>query len=740
MKLQGRPNGRPRVISLDHDRGHDTKGVRELLGSKGANLSAMRQLGLPVPPGFIVTTLECQRYLRAGWDATLESEINAALDELERDTARTLGATHDALLVSVRSGAPVSMPGMMDTVLNVGMNSTTQLALAREANDPEFAIDCFLRFLRTYVQAVLKKSPSEVDRHLASLRTADTDSASPQEVAAELNVPGSARAQIHQSVRAVFESWTSESARLFRRREAIPDDMGTAVVIQAMVYGNIDDHSGSGVMFTRDPATGENRLYGDYRVRAQGEDVVAGTHRVGDLEVLNAQLPDVYNELAQIGQRLERHHRDLCDIEFTVSSGSLYILQSRVGRRSRQAEVRIAIEMAEDEDFPLSKAEAVERVSATALAAVTRPSTVVEDATVAAMGLAASPGVGVGQLCTDPTRAEDLIAAGASVILARDYTSPGDVAAMVGAAGLVTAQGGLASHGAVVARSWGLPAVTSVGELKLGTRGISLGREQVQEGAVLTFDGTLGRIYIGDQSGERGEPSRYARILLSWIGQQQERTRPQNEPSPEPSEHPLGTIWPNGTTDDLSSLEVLRVVGLKGTATAESLSAALLCDVDTVKQALNAAMPFLQLTPGIRLNTVGRAELHRLLGLEALSIDSDEFERIYGSFAPLDQRFKVAVTEWQLSPKTKADLSTLVGVLVDLRKNLDAILEASYVQVPRLARFEERFGIALEAIGAGDTTMIASPINDSFHTIWFELHEELLHCCGRNRTDEELNR
>ncbi len=321
------------VFDLDHD--HDLPGTewRLLIGAKAANLAVMRsKLRLPVPPGFVVSTAACNAYLTDGWPAGLDSELRAHMRHLEEQTARQFGGTTDPLLVSVRSGAPESMPGMMDTVLNLGLNEETSAGLARATGSATFARDCGDRFSVMFETLIGRRPPHDVWD------------------------------QLRAAIEAVFRSWNSKRASAYRQIESIPDELGTAATIQAMVFGNIDPASATGVLFTRNPATGERAPFGDVLFEAQGEDVVSGTRTTFPVAVLDERMPAVATSLWQYGDLLERHFADMCDIEFTIEQGQLWLLQARVGKRGPQAALRMAIEMAEDPAFPLSREQAVRRV------------------------------------------------------------------------------------------------------------------------------------------------------------------------------------------------------------------------------------------------------------------------------------------------------------------------------------------------------------------------------------------
>ena len=322
------------VFAFNHSHGLPLSEVASLVGGKAANLGVMtNELGLPVPPGFAISTAACRQYLQRGWPYGLDAEIGAHIAKLELAVGRGFGDPKNPLLVSVRSGAPVSMPGMMDTVLNLGLNEETAAGMKRLRGNDGFVQACRKRFLESYRDIVGEEAPDNPEQ------------------------------QLRGAVEAVFRSWDSPRAQSYRAREGISDDLGTAVIVQTMVFGNLGDDSATGVLFTRNPATGEADLYGDLMFNAQGEDVVAGTHQTEPIAVLDQRMPSIGAELRTYSTTLERHYADVCDIEFTIEEGRLWMLQTRIGKRSPQAALRIAVEMAEDDDFPLSKAEAVERVA-----------------------------------------------------------------------------------------------------------------------------------------------------------------------------------------------------------------------------------------------------------------------------------------------------------------------------------------------------------------------------------------
>ncbi|MEX2555402.1 MAG: pyruvate, phosphate dikinase [Actinomycetota bacterium] len=488
------------VVSFDDaDPGDVTR-----LGGKGASLVEMRRLGLSVPPGFIISTDVCRRYLH---ESRLPEAIGAAVDahlaDVERAVGRRLGDPDAPLLVSVRSGAPVSMPGMMDTILDLGLCDATVDGLARATGDERFAWDCYVRLLVAYGATVrgieaaalseaIAGSPGDADglrRSVRSLLTLiEERSGKP--------FPQDTRAQLDEAIAAVFSSWESPRAKKYRRYAGIDDDLGTAVVVQAMVFGNLGERSGTGVAFTRDPATGARSPYGDFLAGAQGDDVVAGEHDVGSLDECRAIAPEAFVELTRALDVVEHAHRDMCEIEFTVEQGRLWVLQSRVGQRTGVAAVRIATEMIAE--GVIDPAEAITRIHPSALLHLRAP-VLDPDAPreLIGRGVPASPGSAVGRVALTPSRAEEIAADGTDVILVRPFTSPDDVAGMIAARGIVTAHGGRTSHAAVVARGMDRPAVCGVAGLVVGDAGARFGATTVTEGDELSIDGSSGEVYRG---------------------------------------------------------------------------------------------------------------------------------------------------------------------------------------------------------------------------------------------------
>ena len=508
---------------------------KDRLGGKGAGLAAMTALGLPVPPGFTISTEACLRFLEEG---VLPDEIWAealdALGSLQSATGRRLGATEGVpLLVSVRSGARFSMPGMMDTVLNLGMNDAVRDALAMWSGEEQFAWDAYRRFVQTYGKVVLGADEAKFEEVLTSLRsergveddsglTADDMRRATrrfQEIVAETgdSLPEDPVEQLRGAVAAVFSSWNNRRARDYRRIHGIPDDLGTACNIQAMVFGDLGPDSGTGVCFTRDPSTGEAAPYGDYLPDAQGEDVVAGIRNTLSLADLAERHPQQHAELMGVMETLERHYRDMCDIEFTIEREKLWILQTRVGKRTAAAALRIAVEMV-DEGL-IDRDMALLRIDPAVLDQLLHPRL---DQPVAAepiaTGLNSSPGAACGAAVFEADRAVEMAAAGTPVILVRWETTPDDIHGMAAAEGILTSHGGRTSHAAVVARGMGTPAVTGAGGMIVdeANRRFTAGGTTVREGDVITLDGGTGKVYLGELPLTRPEPSGELEVILGW--------------------------------------------------------------------------------------------------------------------------------------------------------------------------------------------------------------------------------
>ena len=491
--------------------------MRELLGGKGAGLAEMTRAGLPVPPGFTITTEACLDFYRLGrkFPDGLAGEIEAAMRDLEAKTGKEFGGSHHPLLVSVRSGARVSMPGMMDTILNLGLNDETVRGLALQTDNPRFAWDAYRRFIGMFGSVVLGIDKDKFEHVISDVKKRTGKTADPelsaedwQGVVAAYKVivrdavghdfPQDVHEQLELSVKAVFDSWFSKRAIDYRRYNKLPDEWGTAVNICTMVFGNMGDDSGTGVAFTREPNTGERRLFGEYLVNAQGEDVVAGIRTPLPIADLDKTQPEIYHQFVNFANVLETHYKDMQDLEFTVERGKLYMLQTRNGKRSAEAAVKIALDMVHE--GLICKHEALKRVSADSLdqlfhARIDPKQTY----TAAAKGLNASPGAGAGAIVFDPDTAVEWKKAGKPVVLVRNETTPDDVHGIIAAEGVLTAKGGATSHAAVVARGMGRPCVAGCEALILDerTRTATIGGIPVKEGDHITIDGTTGEVVLG---------------------------------------------------------------------------------------------------------------------------------------------------------------------------------------------------------------------------------------------------
>ena len=508
------------MLKFVYDFAEGNKDLKDLLGGKGANLAEMTNLGLPVPPGFTITTDACRYYLRHGSTPDgLDGEVTSHLAVIEEAIGRTLGDPVDPLLVSVRSGAKFSMPGMMDTILNIGLSDDSVRGLAKQAGNERFAWDSYRRLIQMFGKTVLGIDGEQFEHALDSAKKArgvvsDTEldaedlrnlTYSYKEIVRALagrDFPQDPREQMDLAIRAVFSSWNADRAVLYRRQEHIPTDLGTAVNVVAMVFGNLGDDSGTGVGFTRDPATGAQGVYGDYLQNAQGEDVVAGIRNTVPLQDLERMDKASYDELMSIMATLEGHYRDLCDIEFTIEHGKLWMLQTRVGKRTAAAAFRIATELVDQGLIDID--EALTRVTGADLVRLMFP-TFDTSANVAriATGVSASPGAAVGQAVFDSARAVELAAAGEDAILVRRETNPDDLNGMIAAKGVLTSRGGKTSHAAVVARGMGKPCVCGAEQLEVDTparKFTAPGGITVVEGDVISIDGTSGEVYLGEVS------------------------------------------------------------------------------------------------------------------------------------------------------------------------------------------------------------------------------------------------
>ncbi|HET9613888.1 MAG TPA: pyruvate, phosphate dikinase [Candidatus Limnocylindrales bacterium] len=683
--------------------------LRALVGGKAANLGLMagRELRLPVPPGFVITTDACRAYLAGGWPDDLDAEIRDRMSALEASIGRAFGSADDPLLVSVRSGAPVSMPGMMDTVLNLGLCDETEAGLATAAGDPAFAADCRARLRSMFRDIVGVDEP-----------------------------PEDPWAQLRLAIEAVFRSWNSDRAKAYRAKEGIPADLGTAVTVQAMVFGNLGGDSATGVVFTRNPATGEPGLYGDVLFGAQGEDVVAGTHATEPVATLDARLPDAAAALRDAADRLERHERDLCDIEFTIERGRLWMLQTRIGKRSPGAALRIALDMARDPGFPLDRREAVERVAriledppktTTGRSGYLVPLTT---------GLGASPGLASGEVATDPAAAAQAAEAGRSVILVRSETSPDDVHGMAKAAGILTARGGLASHAAVVARGWGIPAVVGASAVEVAPDEIRVGERRIAVEEMISIDGSTGEVFAGRVPGAT-EPVPEAKTLLAWAMELGVPIGAGDVASGAAAVHSV-------TLDD-----VIRRLSTKGFGTGPTLADAVLAPADVVGRLLDQLVVdglAASVAGAYRLTEPCRERAAELLAADRSAWGIDAAAAALDAFLDLDHRMKDAVTSWQLRPGEAEPVvndhsdaaydAQVLATLAAIGADADTWIAPLGSRSRRLSGYRSRLARALELAKGGDQRYVASPRVDSFHGIWFELHEDLIQLAGRTRAAE----
>ena len=535
------------VYSFGPDGTEGARDLRNLLGGKGANLAEMASLGLPVPPGFTITTEVCTHHTQqGGYPDELDAQVRTALAKVEARVGHTFGDANDPLLVSVRSGARDSMPGMMDTVLNLGLNDTTVEGLARQSGDRRFAYDSYRRFIQMFGDVVLG-----VDHHLfedaLEVYKDDRGYSLDTELTAEdwlamietyksivadeigRPFPQDPQAQLWDAIAAVFESWMNQRAKTYRKLHNIPEEWGTAVNVQAMVFGNMGDNCATGVAFTRDPSTGDNDFYGEFLINAQGEDVVAGIRtpqpltlhskhkQETDLPSMEETMPETYRQLCEVRQKLETHYRDMQDIEFTVQRGTLYMLQTRSGKRTAKAALKIAVDLAAG--GLISEREAVQRISPASLDQLLHPTLDPEaERRVIARGLPASPGAASGKIVFTADRAEALAQSGERVILCRTETSPEDIHGMHAATGILTTRGGMTSHAAVVARGMGRPCVAGAGDLRIDeAKGTLRVRDiTLNAGDTITLDGANGEVMAGEVPTVKPELSGDFAKLMTW--------------------------------------------------------------------------------------------------------------------------------------------------------------------------------------------------------------------------------
>jgi pyruvate,orthophosphate dikinase len=510
--------------------------MRDMLGGKGANLAEMTRIGLPVPPGFIITTETCNEYIANGREFPdgMMDQVLENLVRLEKETGKKLGNKSNPLFVSVRSGAKVSMPGMMDTVLNLGSNEDSVTALAKATGNERFAYDSYRRFTQMFGDVVMGINGDNFEHVLSEKKQArsykyDTELTVDDlkelieeykqiiRGSAGIDFPANPVEQLKMSIRAVFESWFNPRAITYRKINDIPKNLGTAVNIQTMVFGNMGDRSATGVAFTRDPSTGEKILYGEYLMNAQGEDVVAGIRTPQPLAKLKDDLPEAYTQLAEIMGKLERHYRDMQDLEFTIEQGKLYMLQTRAGKRTAAAALRIAVDMVSEE--LIDKKTAVMRIDPAQLDQLLHPRIDPKaEKKVLAKGLNASPGAATGKVVFDADTAERMGKAGEKVIITRWETTPDDIHGVFESQGILTSHGGMTSHAAVVARGMGKPCVCGAEEIKIDytSARFKVGNVVVKEGDIITIDGTTGEVMLGEVRLIPAEINEDFRNLLTW--------------------------------------------------------------------------------------------------------------------------------------------------------------------------------------------------------------------------------
>lgn len=512
--------------------------MRDLLGGKGAGVAEMTNAGVPVPPGFTITTEACNAYYASGeqfppgmWEQALE-----ALKDIEAQTGRKFGDPTNPLLVSVRSGAKFSMPGMMDTVLNLGLNKQTLEGIARQTGNPRFAQDAYRRFIQLFGKIVLGVEGEKFEDHLEEVKghgkRLDTDLSEKElsEIAERfkkiirdekgIEFPEDPMEQLRTAIAAVFDSWNGRRARDYRRVNKIPDSLGTAVNVQSMVFGNMGDDSATGVAFTRNPSTGEPILFGEYLVNAQGEDVVAGVRTPQPISELKNNMSEVYDQFIEITRRLESHYRDVQDVEFTIERGKLWMLQTRTGKRTGVAAVKIAVDLVKE--GVIDKATAVQRVEPAALDQLLHPMIdpkVKTQYTPLTKGLPASPGAATGKAVFNPDEAEQMATTGEKVILIRVETAPDDFHGMVAAQAILTARGGMTSHAAVVARGMGKPCVAGAGDLKVDykKKQVVVGNTTIKLGDWVTLDGATGEVFAGQLPTMQPELSGDFGTFMEWV-------------------------------------------------------------------------------------------------------------------------------------------------------------------------------------------------------------------------------
>ncbi len=514
------------------------KEMKSLLGGKGANLAEMSKIGLPVPPGFTITTEACIHFLDIGekLEDSLKESIFEHLEDLEKKIGKEFGDVNDPLLVSVRSGAVISMPGMMDTILNLGLNDKSVEGLAKKTSNPRFAYDSYRRLIQMFGNVVLGIPGYEFDNYLERKKEKkgydnDTDLTVEDlkdiikdfkaliKNRKDIEFPQKPEEQLLMAVKAVFSSWSNNRAISYRNHNDIPHDLGTAVNVQTMVFGNIGENSGTGVAFTRNPATGENKVFGEFLLNAQGEDVVAGIRTPKDISELNSLMPDVYDEFIEVTETLEQHYHDMQDIEFTIQEGDLFLLQTRTGKRTADAAVNIAVDM--EEEGLIDKETAVMRIDPEDISQLLHPNfkeEELEKADLLAKGLAASPGAATGKVYFNSEDAVEAAGDGEDVILVRKETSPEDIEGMVKANGILTSRGGMTSHAAVVARGMGKCCVAGAGDIQVdeSSRQFFVDDRVFNEGDYISLNGSTGEVYAGIVETTEANLTDNFRMLMEW--------------------------------------------------------------------------------------------------------------------------------------------------------------------------------------------------------------------------------
>src|SRR5699024_1590738 len=515
------------------------KAMKDLLGGKGANLAEMKRLGLPVPDGFTLTTEACIEYLKQGAHLSdeLVGQLHEQLEAFSQRTQKSFSSKESLLLVSVRSGAKISMPGMMDTILNLGLNDINVKTLAEKTNDARFAYDCYRRLLQMFGEVVYGIPMTSFDTYFNQYKEQhhyQNDADIPAEGLEEIcdyfkgvyleevykPFPQEPIIQLTEAIEAVFKSWDNDRARVYRQLNEIPHDNGTAVNIQEMVFGNSGAQSGTGVAFTRNPVTGEAKLFGEYLLNAQGEDVVAGIRTPKDISTLKAQMPQVHQQFIEVSQQLEKHYKDMQDIEFTIENEQLYVLQTRSGKRTANAAIHIAVDLVEE--GIISKNEAVMNVEVKSIDQLLHPNfddNALEKATaVSKMGLPASPGAASGEIVFSAETAKLKAEQGDKVILMRPETSPEDIEGMVASEAIVTTHGGMTSHAAVVARGMGKCCVTGCSDVEINVidKKVTYPNGTLNEGDIISIDGAKGDIYLGEVETIKAERSKAFEQFMQW--------------------------------------------------------------------------------------------------------------------------------------------------------------------------------------------------------------------------------